>query len=108
MYFRSVSGEFRDLRSKIYTINNLTFTYPPSPVLTQPDDMLADLPCNELNMPEKCNGKLTSLCECFHVEYIPLGATTEIILIDRGRIKCLPSSYFSVLFVLLFVTLLSG
>ncbi|CAH0555836.1 unnamed protein product [Brassicogethes aeneus] len=77
-------GGFTNLKSKIYAINNLTFTFPPSPVLTQPDDVPVDMPCNELNIPDKCSKKKFSICECFHVEYIPLGSSTEIILIDQG------------------------
>ncbi|KAJ8957788.1 hypothetical protein NQ314_006503 [Rhamnusium bicolor] len=76
------SGSLKDVRSKIYRINNFTFTYPPSPLLTQPNDVPLNLMCNELNTPDKCVGQ--SVCECVHLEYIALGTTTEIILIDQG------------------------
>ncbi|XP_018575222.1 laccase-2-like [Anoplophora glabripennis] len=73
---------FKETPSKIYRINNFTFTYPPSPILTQPDDVASNLMCNELNVPQKCAGQ--AVCECVHMEHIALGSTTEIILIDQG------------------------
>ncbi|KAJ8912103.1 hypothetical protein NQ315_005439 [Exocentrus adspersus] len=73
----------KDVRSKIYRMNNFTFTYPPSPLLTQPDDIPRNLMCNELNVPQRCTGQ--DVCECVHMEHVALETTTEIILIDQGR-----------------------
>ncbi|CAG9760690.1 unnamed protein product [Ceutorhynchus assimilis] len=76
-------GGFTDLRNKIYRINNFTFSYPSSPLLTQPMDIPSASICNELNVPDKCRDK-NIICECVHLETIPLGETVEIILIEKG------------------------
>ncbi|XP_063928089.1 uncharacterized protein LOC135141166 isoform X2 [Zophobas morio] len=76
----NVNGKFS---SRVYGVNNLTFTYPSSPLLTQLDQVSLSTICDELNVPEKCQGK--EICECIHVEYIPLGASTEIILINQDE-----------------------
>ncbi|KAF7277936.1 hypothetical protein GWI33_009052 [Rhynchophorus ferrugineus] len=74
-------GLASDLRSKIYRINNLTFVYPSSPLLTQPMDVPSTLICNELMVPEAC--RASDICECVHLETIPLGQSVEVILIDQ-------------------------
>lgn len=65
-------------------MNNLTFTYPSSPLLTQLDDVNHKALCNSVTLPEKCKDK--EICECVHIEHVPLGATVELILIDQGKI----------------------
>lgn len=70
-------------RFKMYRFNNLTFTFPPSPLLTQPDDIPFSIMCNEVNIPKKCEGK--PVCECVHINHVPLGSTVEIILFDQGK-----------------------
>lgn len=84
--FRLIENGYTDLRPKLYRINNLTFTYPPSPLLTQPGDVPEHLLCNELNIPEKCANSAGNeeVCECVHIEHIPLGNTAEILLIDQA------------------------
>lgn len=69
-------------RFKMYRINNMTFTFPPSPLLTQPDEIPLSAMCNELSIPKRCEGK--SICECVHINHVPLGSTVEIILFDEG------------------------
>lgn len=66
-------------------MNNLTFTYPSSPLLTQLDDVNYKTLCNSVTLPEKCKDK--EICECVHMEYVPLGATVELILIDQGKMR---------------------
>ncbi|KAG5900311.1 hypothetical protein JTB14_026319 [Gonioctena quinquepunctata] len=70
------------LRTRTYRMNNITFTYPPSPLLTQSSDVPVDLMCNESKQPARCSGG--GICECVHIEHLPLGSSTEIILIDQG------------------------
>ncbi|RZC42614.1 laccase-like, partial [Asbolus verrucosus] len=74
----NVNGEFS---SRVYGINNLTFSYPSSPLLTQLSQISLSSVCDEVNVPEKCLGK--DVCECVHVEYVRLGSSTEIILINQ-------------------------
>lgn len=82
-------------RIKMYRFNNITFTFPPSPLLTQPDDIPMNIMCNENNIPTKCSGK--SVCECVHIIHIPMGSTVEIILFDQGKWICLVWIYLKTL-----------
>lgn len=70
-------------KSKVYRMNNITFTYPPSPLLTQREDVPETNICNSLNKPEQC--QKIEICECVHVEQIPLGANVELIIFDQGK-----------------------
>ncbi|KAI4461027.1 multi-copper oxidase [Holotrichia oblita] len=69
-------------KKKLYTANNITFLYPPSPLLTQYRDIPDTIVCNSEEKPSKCDNE--EVCECVHIENVPLGATTELILIDQG------------------------
>ncbi|CAG9817316.1 unnamed protein product [Phaedon cochleariae] len=73
---------FTSVRMQVHRLNNISFTFPPCPLLTQPGDVPLDLMCNEFNLPDRCKGKDT--CECVHLEHIPLGSRTEIVLIDES------------------------
>lgn len=73
---------YADLRKKIYRVNNLTFVYPSSPLLTQPMDISSSLICNDQSIPEKCLNK--NICECVHLETVALGQSVEVVLIDQG------------------------
>ncbi|XP_066261063.1 uncharacterized protein [Euwallacea similis] len=75
-------GELLDLRRKIYRINNMTFNYPSSPLLTQPMDVSSSSICNEQSVPEKCVNK--NICECIHLEAIALGQSVEIVLLEKA------------------------
>ncbi|XP_054001487.1 uncharacterized protein LOC128888550 [Hylaeus anthracinus] len=89
--------------TRILNVNNATFTYPSSPLLSQGADVTEESLCssaseddphNENNETEpsssrRCRHSVatsTDICECVHVRYIPLGATVEIILLDQGGI----------------------
>ncbi|XP_043665670.1 laccase-4-like isoform X1 [Vespula pensylvanica] len=84
---------------KSLNVNNVTFTYPSSPLLTQSGDIPKGLLCtgkdeddhNENNettsSSRNCrndNRDANDTCECVHMRYIPLGATVEIILLDQA------------------------
>ncbi|XP_066154201.1 uncharacterized protein [Euwallacea fornicatus] len=75
-------GELLDLRKKIYRINNITFNYPSSPLLTQPMDVSSSAICNEQSVPEKCEDK--NICECIHLEPIALGQSVEMVLLEKA------------------------
>jgi hypothetical protein len=64
-------------------LNNFTFTFPSSPLLTQADDVDPDLLCRKETPPLRCLG--LPICECVHVIDLPLGATVELILVDQGN-----------------------
>ncbi|XP_076753813.1 uncharacterized protein LOC143425148 isoform X1 [Xylocopa sonorina] len=87
---------------RVLNVNNATFTYPSSPLLTQAVDVSADTLCSSTPEEDDArteNNETTSLssrrcrrdvaaladaCECVHVRRIPLGATVEVILLDQG------------------------
>lgn len=64
-------------------MNNITFTFPPSPLLSQLTDVNYKTLCNSLTLPDNCNNR--EICECVHIEYIPLGTTVELVFIDQGN-----------------------
>ncbi|KAJ9592226.1 hypothetical protein L9F63_001227, partial [Diploptera punctata] len=82
--FKVLSGEMmsRVNRVMVPQLNNFTFTFPPSPLLTQADDLSWDLMCQRDTLPPRCQGQ--PICECVHIIDLPLGATVELILVDQG------------------------
>ncbi|PSN32868.1 hypothetical protein C0J52_23401 [Blattella germanica] len=88
--FKPLSGESTSYpphpgkvnRVMVPQLNNLTFTFPPSPLLTQAEDLAPDLMCRKEAPPPRCQG--SPICECVHVIDLPLGATVELILVDQG------------------------
>ncbi|KAK9889616.1 hypothetical protein WA026_006990 [Henosepilachna vigintioctopunctata] len=69
-------------KDKKYRVNNISFTFPSSPILTQPEDVPLSTICNDLKIPKKCENEET--CECVHVEHIPIGAKVELILFNAA------------------------
>ena len=65
-------------------ISNITFTFPPSPILSQSYDLSSDMVCNNEKKPKQCVDN--AVCECVHVINIPLESRVEVILIDKGNI----------------------
>lgn len=63
-------------------MNNITFTYPPSPLLTQIEDVPKSVMCTE-QLLENCKNQ--SICECIHLIEIPLKSTVELVLHDQGN-----------------------
>lgn len=83
-------------------MNNITFTFPSSPLLTQGGDVSPDTMCskyddddaddahenNDTVSRRRCRSVADGagdMCECVHVRHVPLGATVEIILLDQGN-----------------------
>jgi hypothetical protein len=77
------SGSNAVTRVLVPQLNNFTFTFPPSPLLTQASDVAPDLICRQETPPPRCEG--SPICECVHVIDLPLGATVELILLDLGN-----------------------
>lgn len=71
-------------------VNNATFTYPSSPLLTQSSDVPDEMMCSE-NAPKistnRCRRSINGVttCECVNTKQIPLGSTVEIIFLDQGN-----------------------
>ncbi|XP_011156719.2 laccase-4 isoform X1 [Solenopsis invicta] len=85
--------------TRVLNVDNVTFTYPSSPLLTQAEDVSPGMLCtngdeddlnesNETVSQRRCRqiGDISTgdICECVHVRHVPLGATVEIILLDQG------------------------
>lgn len=70
--------------SLVPRINNFTFMFPPSPLLSQEGEIETELLCSSNDKPPHCTNNAT-ICECVHVINIPLQATVELILIDQGK-----------------------
>lgn len=83
-------------------VDNVTFTFPSSPLLTQGGDASSGTLCyngdNEEDERGESGGNVpwrrrcrpagdagSDVCECVHVRHVPLGATVEIVLLDQGN-----------------------
>ncbi|XP_069675250.1 uncharacterized protein [Periplaneta americana] len=60
-------------------LKKLTFAYPPSPLLSQLENVPRKMFCEE-----RCKEHKT-FCECLHVVRVPLNVTLDIILVDEGH-----------------------
>ncbi|KAL0272318.1 UNVERIFIED_CONTAM: hypothetical protein PYX00_005342 [Menopon gallinae] len=67
---------------KVPQTNNLTMAFPPSPLLTQSQDVRYPSFCSEDSVPEDCPKEV---CECIHVLHIRLGATVELVLVNQDE-----------------------
>ncbi|XP_050304309.1 uncharacterized protein LOC126741886 isoform X2 [Anthonomus grandis grandis] len=63
----------------ISLIDEISFTFPPSPPVSQIDDIPPDQFCNGDNRPPDCGPN----CECTHQVDIPLNAIVEVVLVDE-------------------------
>ncbi|XP_023707484.1 laccase-4 isoform X2 [Cryptotermes secundus] len=63
-------------------LNNFTFIFPSSPLLTQAEDVDHDLMCRKETLPLRCQSQ--PICDCVHVIDLPLRGTVELILVDQG------------------------
>ncbi|XP_014481527.1 PREDICTED: laccase-2-like isoform X2 [Dinoponera quadriceps] len=90
--------------TRVLNVDNATFTFPSSPLLTQGGDVSPGMLCsnsehdgnedergesNETVPRRRCRAAgdatgTSDMCECVHVRHVPLGATVEIILLDQG------------------------
>lgn len=68
-------------------INNISFTYPSFPLLTQAESINEDLFCDENSRPSRCQDR--TQCPCIHRLKIKLNATVELIIVDEtpGKIQ---------------------
>uniref|UniRef100_A0A182Q9A8 Uncharacterized protein n=1 Tax=Anopheles farauti TaxID=69004 RepID=A0A182Q9A8_9DIPT len=61
-------------------INNLSLSYPPFPLLTQPEDIDEGMFCDEHTRPTRCSHR--QLCTCTHRVKIKLGDLVELYILD--------------------------
>ncbi|XP_012227593.2 uncharacterized protein [Linepithema humile] len=90
------------METRVFNVDNATFTFPSSPLLTQGGDVSLGMLCSSSDNDDeddqgesdanasrrRCrsvvDGGTSDICECVHVRHVPLGATVEIILLDQG------------------------
>lgn len=71
---------------KVASVNNITFTYPPSPLMSQIIDVPKEAICNGDKLPNNCDKKDGNVCQCIHVIDIDVGSVVELILVHQGII----------------------
>ncbi|ETN61043.1 multicopper oxidase [Anopheles darlingi] len=62
-------------------INDLSFAYPPFPLLTQPEEIDESMFCTNGTRPARCADR--QLCTCIHRLKIELGDLVELYILDR-------------------------
>lgn len=69
---------------KLYTpqINDISFVFPSSPLMSQPEVTAPHQFCNHTSVRKNCSKEF---CECIYKLDIPLGSTVELIIIDKGK-----------------------
>jgi hypothetical protein len=60
-------------------VERMTFKYPSSPLLSQPDFIPTEMQCSE-----QC--KHRKFCECLNIVRVPPNVTLDIVLIDEGML----------------------
>lgn len=65
----------------ISLIDEISYLSPPSPMISQYDDIDPEQFCNGDNRPADCGVN----CMCTHKVDIPLNAIVEIVLVDEGK-----------------------
>jgi hypothetical protein len=66
----------------ISLVDEISFVFPPSPPLSQIDDIPPEQFCNGDNRPADCGAN----CMCTHKVDIPLNAVVEVVLVDEGKL----------------------
>jgi hypothetical protein len=67
------------------TINNISFTLPTFPLLTQPEEVNDSVFCDENKVPKNCIG--SSVCECVHRLKVKKDAIVELVVVDESICK---------------------
>lgn len=64
-------------------VDGISNIFPPSPPISQLNDIPADILCPDSNnLPARCDG--FTICHCAHFINIPLNSLVEIIVADIG------------------------
>lgn len=64
----------------ISLVDEISYISPPSPMLSQIDDIPPEMFCNGDNKPANCGKN----CMCVHKVDIPTHAVVEVVLVDEG------------------------
>ena len=58
-------------------------TFPPFPLLTQPEEIQENMFCDEKSIPERCTKNGVQLCPCIHRLKIELYSIVELVIVDE-------------------------
>lgn len=87
-YFCNIyRGNFLGLKKgaiRIPQINGMSFKYPPSPILSQPENILEKSVCTFDKRSSEC-ADTPLFCECLQLLQVPPRKTIEVILINEGN-----------------------
>jgi hypothetical protein len=72
-------------------VDNISFVFPKSPPLSQPEDIPPQQYCNGDDRPPQCGDN----CMCTHNVDIPLNAIVEVVLVDEGNCSIFQINLFS-------------
>ena len=89
LYDKSNQGKISGLQKgaiRIPQINGMSFKYPPSPILSQPENTLEKSICSLDKRSKECADTLL-FCECLQLLQVPSRKTIEIILINKGNYR---------------------
>ena len=78
--FKDVIGK-NNLRTQ--KMNNISLTYPVSPLLSQIQDVDISMFCNSANMDQDTHCK-DGFCSCYHLYQLQYGEELDLFLIDEG------------------------
>lgn len=65
----------------ISLVDEISFVFPPSPPISQVEDIPPEQFCNGDNKPANCGRN----CMCTHKVDIPMNAVVEVVLVDEGK-----------------------
>lgn len=69
----------------------MSFKYPSSPILSQPEAIAEDQVCTIDDRSSACRNN-PEFCECLQILQVPVKKTVEIIMIDEGNIRYLSTN----------------
>jgi hypothetical protein len=71
--------------AKVAQINGMSFKYPPSPILSQPENTPDEILCSIEERSEFCMTNTPRFCECLQIIEVPVNNTIELVIIDEGN-----------------------
>ncbi|XP_012256240.2 laccase-2-like [Athalia rosae] len=69
--------------AKVTQINGMSFKYPPSPILSHPENTPEDILCSLEEKSEFCKNT-PRFCECLQILDVPVNETVELVIVDEG------------------------
>lgn len=90
--------------ARVAQINRISFKYPMSPLLSQPENIPEESICSLETRSEEC-ADTPLFCECIHVIEVPPRKNIDIILIDEGNFNLL---YIMIYYFIFKIILYSG